>query len=126
MFKKTKMRQFALDLFFLRTGYQGTTSKGQMQLPNIHINKGKYPQSSKELYIFSTISDISCISQVYVDKPKQTTMQYAVGLQAAIPLAIPHVYVLRRSDKILLINMHKRLAVCNPPACYCYCLGLSP
>ena len=52
--------------------------KGQMPLPNIHINKGKYPQSGKEIKTFNTISNISCISQVYADKPKQS-MLYAVG-----------------------------------------------
>ena len=28
---------------------QGTTWKGQWPLPNIHDNKGKYPQSGKEI-----------------------------------------------------------------------------
>ena len=51
---------------------QGTTWKRQMTLPNIHLNNGKYPQSSKENKTFSTISDISHISQGYADKPKQS------------------------------------------------------
>ena len=42
-----------------------------MPLPNIHLNKGKYPQSSKELKHVSTISDIRRIIQDYADKPKQ-------------------------------------------------------
>ena len=46
MKKKTKMR------------VQGTTCKEQIPLPNIHFNKGKYPQSGKEIYNFSIISDI--------------------------------------------------------------------
>ena len=70
---------------------QGTTIKGEMPLPNIYLNKGKYPQSGKEMITFSTMSDINRISQVYADKPKQS-MYYAVGLQTAIPLAIPHAY----------------------------------
>ena len=49
---------------------QGTTRKGQMPLPNIHLNTGNYPQSGKELNNFSTISDISHISQFYADKPQ--------------------------------------------------------
>ena len=48
------------------------------------------------------------------DRPKQS-MQSAVGLQTAIPLAIPHVYI--KGDKTLLINMHKRLSIGNPTAC---------
>ena len=28
---------------------QGTTWKEQIALPNIHLNKGRYPQSDKEL-----------------------------------------------------------------------------
>ena len=50
---------------------QGTTWKEQMPLPNIHLNKGKYTQSGKELKHFSTISDVSRTSHVYTDKPKQ-------------------------------------------------------
>ena len=42
-----------------------------MPLLNIHLNKGKYPQNSKELKYFSTIADISHTSQVYADKPNQ-------------------------------------------------------
>ena len=45
---------------------QETTWKGQMPFPNIHLNKGKYPQSSNEFYNVSTLSDISPISQVQV------------------------------------------------------------
>ena len=48
-------------------------------------------QSGEKPLHFSTISDISHISQVYADKPKQL-IEYAVGLQTAIPLAIPRVY----------------------------------
>ena len=62
-----------------------------MSLPNIHFNKGKYPQCGKEINNFSTIYDTSCISQAYTEKPKQS-MQYVVGLQTAIPVAIPYVY----------------------------------
>ena len=50
---------------------QGTMSKGQMILPNIHINNSKYPYSIQEAIHFSTISYISHISQVYADKRKQ-------------------------------------------------------
>ena len=50
---------------------RGTTWKEQMPLPNTHLNKGKYSQSGKELKNFSTIYDISLISQIYADKPKQ-------------------------------------------------------
>ena len=50
---------------------QGTTWKEQIPLPNIHLNKGKYSQSGKELKNVSNISDISHTSQVYADKPKQ-------------------------------------------------------
>ena len=57
--KQTKMR------------FQGTNWKEQMPLPNIHLKKGIYPQSGKELKHFSTISDISHTSQVHTDKPKQ-------------------------------------------------------
>ena len=38
-----------------------------MPLPNMHLNKGKYLKSGKEIKHFSTISDISCIRQVYKD-----------------------------------------------------------
>ena len=62
-----------------------------MPLQDIHVGTGKYSQSGDEDLNGSTISDISHISQVYRDKPKQS-MQYAVGLQTAIPPAIPHVY----------------------------------
>ena len=41
--------------------------KGQIPLANIRFNKGKYPQSSEEPLDFSTVSDISYISQVYSD-----------------------------------------------------------
>ena len=51
---------------------QGTTWKEQMPLPNIHLNNGKYPQNDKEVKFFSSISDISHISQVYADNPKQS------------------------------------------------------
>ena len=51
---------------------QGTTLKGQMRLPNILVSNGKYPQSGKEIKIVCTITDISGISQVYADKPKQS------------------------------------------------------
>ena len=54
------------------TSIQETTGKGQMQLLNIHFNKGKYPQSGKENTNFSIISDINRISQVHADKPKQS------------------------------------------------------
>ena len=50
---------------------QGITWKGQMPLPNIHLSKGKYPQSAKEITNFSIVSDINRISQAYADKPKQ-------------------------------------------------------
>ena len=50
-----------------------------MPLPNIHLNKGKYPQSGKEINNVSTISDTSCISQVNADKTKQSMLN-AVGL----------------------------------------------
>ena len=45
-----------------------------MPLPNIHLKKGKYPQSGKELKHFRTISDIIYhISQLYADKPNNNT-----------------------------------------------------
>ena len=53
-----------------KTRVQGTTWKEEMQLPNIQLNKGKYPQSGKELFNFSIVSDISHTSQVNADKPK--------------------------------------------------------
>ena len=52
--------------------FQGITRKGQMTSSNIHLNNGKYPQSSKQIKNYSTISDISLISKVYADKPKQS------------------------------------------------------
>ena len=52
------------------TRVQRTNWKGPIKLPNIHVNKGKYPYSGKELLNFSTISGISPTSQVYADKPK--------------------------------------------------------
>ena len=62
-----------------------------MPLPNIHLNKSNYPKSGEGALNVSTISNISHISQVYAENPKQS-MLYAVGLQTAIPAAIPHVY----------------------------------
>ena len=50
---------------------QESTWKVQMPLPNILLNKGKYQQNDEERLNFSTISDISHISQVHADKPKQ-------------------------------------------------------
>ena len=43
-----------------------------MQLPNIHLNKGKSPLRGEEHLDSSTIYDVSHISQVYEDKPKQS------------------------------------------------------
>ena len=54
-----------------KTGVHGTTWKRQMPLSNIHLSKGYYPQSDTKLKHFSIISDMSHISQVYADKPKQ-------------------------------------------------------
>ena len=54
-----------------KKGIQGTTWKGQMPLPNIHRNKVKYSQSGDKYVNVSTISNISHISQVYTDKPRQ-------------------------------------------------------
>ena len=71
-------------------------------------NKGKYPQRVQDALTVNTISNSSCISQVYADKHKQS-MQYALGLQKAIPPAIPH--DIGRGNKTLLINMQTRLAV---------------
>ena len=48
---------------------QGTTLKYQLPLPNIHLNKGKYPHSGDADLNGSRISDISHISQVYKDMP---------------------------------------------------------
>ena len=42
-----------------------------MSLPNIHLNKGKYPQSGEVLLNVSAY-DISHISQVYADKPQRS------------------------------------------------------
>ena len=51
--------------------YKELLEKRQILLPNIHLCKGKYPQSSEEPLHFSTTSDISHISEVYADKPNQ-------------------------------------------------------
>ena len=40
---------------------QGTTQEVQIPLQNIHLNKGKCPQSGEEDLNGSIISDISCI-----------------------------------------------------------------
>ena len=41
-----------------------------MSLPNIHLNKGKFPQSNEEP-LNVNISDIKYISQVYANIPRQ-------------------------------------------------------
>ena len=51
---------------------QGTTWKGQMHFPNIHLNQGKYPHSGEDTLNVSTLSGISHISQGYADKPIQS------------------------------------------------------
>ena len=61
-----------------RESVQGTTCKGQIPLPNIHRNKGKYPLYGKELLNVISICAISHISQFYANKPKQY-VQYAMG-----------------------------------------------
>ena len=53
-----------------KKGVVGTIWNVWIPLPNILINKGKYPQSGEESLTVSTISDTSHISQVYADKPK--------------------------------------------------------
>ena len=47
------------------------SEKTQMPLPNIPLNKGKYPKSGEEPLHFSTICDISHISQDFANNPKQ-------------------------------------------------------
>ena len=55
-----------------------------MPLPNILLNNSNYPQRGKQFKLFSIILDISRVSQVHADTPKQS-MWYAVGLQTAHP-----------------------------------------
>ena len=50
---------------------QGTSRKEQMPLPNIHLNKGKYGLSGKEIKNVGIITDLSHTNQVYADKHKQ-------------------------------------------------------
>ena len=90
-----------------------------MPLSNIHINKGRYPQSGDEDLNVSTISDISQISQVYADN--QCSMQW--GSKQLYP-QLYHMYI-GRSDKTLIINMYMRPSVCNPIGYQFYFGGLA-
>ena len=48
--------------------FQGTTLIGQMPLPNIHLNKGKYPYSGKE-----PLNLVLCLISATVAKFMQTS-----------------------------------------------------
>ena len=45
---KCNLNAIHLEMTKTQTRVQGTTCKEQIPLPNIHLNKGKYPQSSRE------------------------------------------------------------------------------
>ena len=75
----------------------------------ISINLKVNIQSDQGFFNVGTMSDISHISQLYADNPKQCSI-YAVGIPTAL-----HMYI-GSGDKTLLINMHKRPCVCNPVA----------
>ena len=52
---------------------QKTTRKGQIPLPNIHLNNGKYQYNRQNPLTFSNMSTISHINcQVYADKANQS------------------------------------------------------
>ena len=94
---------------------QGTTREGQMPLPNIRLNKGKYAQSGKEITNHSTIPDKAALARFMQTSPNnQCSMLWGSNKQLFPYLC--HMYM-SRGDKTLLINMHKRLDVCNPTAC---------
>ena len=78
-----------------------------MAFPNILRNKDKYPQSGEEPLNLSIISDISHISQVYADKPKQS-MQYGMGSKQLYP-QLYHMHIVK-----VEVAKHKRPSVCNP------------
>ena len=74
MKKKTKLK------------VQGTSWKEQMPLPNIHLNKGKWPQSGKELYTFSSIS-IYAILVKFMKTSQNNNNNMLQGYKQLVPCA---------------------------------------
>ena len=54
-----------------KRSFKERREKGQMQLPNIHLNKSKYPLYGKETFSVISVCAIFHISKCYANKPKQ-------------------------------------------------------